>query len=164
MPIISSIGRRVARSRKPVIGGSYLYYRWRITNIRDFANSVGVQASEFVFQNSGADTRPTATVTNPGGSNPADEEPSKLYDNNTATKALDFNIKSLNVSIFLYTFSTAQTFTGYRWATANDEIGRDPITWTVEGSTNNSTWTVLHTVTNFNPTATRNTYVGPFTY
>ena len=159
---MSSIGRRFARSKKPATG--YLYYRWRITNVSNFASANSVQASEFVFQSAGVDTRPTATVTNPGGNNPSGEQPSNLYDNNTATKALDFNIKTLNVSIFLYTFSTVQTFTGYSWATANDATERDPITWTVEGSTNNSTWTVLHTVTNYTPTATRNTYVGPWTY
>ena len=164
MPIISSVSRRLARSRKPVAGGTYLYYRWRITNVRNFSIANSVQASEFVFQSGGVDTRPTATVTNPGGNNPAGELPANLYDNNLTTKALDFNIKTLNVSIFLYTFSTAQTFTGYRWATANDSDDRDPITWTVEGSNNNSTWTTLHTVTNYAPTATRNTYVGPWTY
>ncbi len=162
MPVISSVSRRNLRTRRPAT--SYLYYRWRITNVRDFATANSVQASEFVFQNAGSDTRPTATVTNPGGSNPAGETPDKLYDNSTATKALDFNIKSLNYSIFLYTFSTAQKFTGYRWATANDSTERDPITWTVEGSNDNSNWTVLHTVTNYAPTATRNTYVGPWTY
>lgn len=159
MPIISSVSRRMARSR-----GSYLYYRWRITNVSNFAVAVAVQASEFVFQRGGVDVRPTATVTNPGGSNPAGEEPSKLYDNSVDSKALDFNIKTTNVSIFLYTFSTAQTFTGYRWATANDSPDRDPITWTVEGSNNNSTWTILHTVTNYSPTASRRTYVDPWTY
>ncbi len=162
MPVISSVGRRNLRTRRPAT--SYLYYRWRITNVRNFSLANSVQASEFVFQRNGSDVRPTATVTNPGGSNPVNEEPSKLYDNSTATKALDFNIKSTNVSVFLYTFSTAQTFTGYRWATADDASERDPITWTVEGSNNNSTWTVLHTVTNFSPTATRQTYVGPWTY
>lgn len=141
-----------------------MYYRWRITNVSNFSIANSVQASEFVFQRNGSDVRPTATVTNPGGSNPPGELPANLYDNNLTTKALDFNIKSLNVSIFLYTFSTAQTFTGYRWATANDAVERDPITWTVEGSNNNSTWTVLHTVTNFTPTSTRGTYVGPWTY
>ncbi len=132
--------------------------------MRTFSSANSVQASEFVFQNAGSDVRPAATVTNPGGSNPAGETPDKLYDNSLSTKALDFNIKSTNVSIFLYTFSTAQTFTGYRWATANDSIERDPITWTVEGSNNNSTWTTLHTVTNYNPSTTRQVYVGPWTY
>jgi hypothetical protein len=161
MPFISSIGRQFARSKKPPTGN---YYRWRITNLRNFASANSVQASEFVFQSGGSDIRPTATVTNPGGNNPSGEQPSNLYDNNTATKALDFNIKTLNVSIFLFTFSTAQTFTGYRWATANDSTERDPITWTVETSTNNSTWTVLHTVTNNSTTTSRGTYVGPFTF
>jgi hypothetical protein len=164
MPFISSAGRRGFRSKKPVISSSYLYYRWRITNLRTFSTANSVQASEFVFQNAGVDTRPTATVTNPGGNNPAGEGASNLYDNSTATKALDFNIKTNNFSIFLYTFSSAQTFTGYRWATANDSTERDPITWTVEGSNNNSTWTVLHTVTNYNPSTTRQAYVGPWTY
>lgn len=161
MPLISSAGRRFGRSPKPVVSGNY--YRWRITNIRTISSGL-VQASEFVFQSAGVDTRPTATITNPGGSNPPGEEPSKLYDNNTGTKALDFNIRSSTPSIFLFTFATAQTFTGYRWATANDASERDPITWTVERSTDNITWTVLHSVTNNSTTTNRNTYVGPFTF
>ena len=71
------------------------------------------------------------------------------------TKGLDLNfVTNLNVTNFIFQFSSAKSFNGYRWATANDEEGRDPKSWTIAGSNNGSTWTTLHTVTNFSQTNT----------
>jgi len=105
------------------------------------------------------------TVTNPSGNNPVGEGPANLVDNNLTTKALDLNfVSNGNVTNFIFQFSSAKAFNGYRWATANDEEGRDPKSWTIAGSNNGTTWTTLHTVSGFVATANRNTYQTAQTY
>jgi len=146
---------------------AYLYYRWQITESKTSPpNANCVQASEFVFQIGGVDqSMAGVTVTNPSGNNPVGEEPSKLVDGNLNTKGLDLNfVTNGNVTNFIFQFSTAKAFTGYRWGTANDEESRDPKSWTIAGSNNGTTWTTLHTVSGFSATATRNTYQTAQTY
>jgi hypothetical protein len=129
-------------------------------------NANAVQSSEFAFQIGGVDQSwGTVTVTNPGGNNPVGEEPSKLVDGSLSLKALDLNfVSNGNVTNFIFQFSTARAFTGYRWATANDEEGRDPKSWTIAGSNNGTTWTTLHTVSGFSATVARNTWQTSQTY
>ncbi len=146
---------------------SYTYYRWQITESKiNPPNGNCIQASEFVFRIGGVDqSMAGVTVTNPNGNNPVGEEPSKLVDNNLTTKGLDLNfVSNGNVTNFIFQFTSAKAFNGYRWATANDEEGRDPKSWTIAGSNNGTTWTTLHTVSGFSATATRNTYQTAQTY
>jgi hypothetical protein len=146
---------------------AYTYYRWQITNSKTYPpNANCVQSSEFVFQVGGVDQSMTGvTVTNPSGNNPIGEGPSNLVDGLLTTKALDLNfVSNGNVTNFIFQFSSSKSFTGYRWATANDEESRDPKSWTIAGSNNGSTWTTLHTVTNFSATAGRQTYQTAQTY
>jgi hypothetical protein len=146
---------------------AFTYYRWQITEAKTTPpNANCVQASEFVFQIGGVDqSMAGVTVTNPSGSNPSGEEPSKLVDGSLTTKGLDLNfVTNGNVTNFVFQFSSAKSFTGYRWATANDEESRDPKSWTIAGSNNGTTWTTLHTVSGFSATSTRNTYQTAQTY
>lgn len=146
---------------------SFVYYRWQITNSKIYPpNANCVQASEFVFQLNGVDQSMTGvTVTNPSGNNPVGEEPPKLVDGLLTTKALDLNfVSNGNVTNFIFQFSSTKAFNGYRWATANDEEGRDPKSWTIAGSNDGTNWTTLHTVTNFTATTARQTYQTAQTY
>ena len=105
------------------------------------------------------------TVTNPSGSNPVGETPPNLVDGNLTTKWLDANfVSNGNVSNVIFQFSSAKSFNGYRWATANDFEDRDPKSWTVAGSNNGTTWTTLSTVSNFTATVARNTWQTSQTY
>lgn len=161
MPFISfentyAFGRNVP----PII---YRFYRWQITASKTMPPDGNcTQASEFLFQLNGVDQQSitsTATVTNPGGSNPAGETPPNLVDANLLTKALDLNFTSNgSITNFIFTFAKAQSFTSYRWATANDLDSRDPASWTVSGSNNGTTWVVLSTVSGYAATASRSTY------
>ena len=146
--------------------GSYTYYRWRITESKITPpNANCVQASEFVFQVTGSDASMAGvTVTNPNGNNPIGEGPSNLVDGTTTAKALDLNFVTNGFTDFVFQFSTPKRFDGYRWATANDEEGRDPKSWTISGSNNGTTWETLHTVSGFSATATRQTYQSAQTY
>jgi hypothetical protein len=145
---------------------AYLYYRWQITEAKTTPpNANCVQAAEFVFQIGGVDqSMAGVTVTNPNGNNPAGETPPNLVDNNLTTKALDLNFVANGLTNFIFQFSSAKSFNGYRWATANDEESRDPKSWTVAGSNNGTTWTTLSTVSNFTATVARDTWQTAQTY
>lgn len=145
---------------------SYIYYRWQITQAKTTPPQANcVQASEFVFRLNGVDQSMSGvTVTNPSGNNPVGEGPGNLVDGSVALKALDLNFVSNGLTNFIFQFSSAKAFNGYRWATANDEESRDPKSWTIAGSNNGTSWTTLHTVTNFTATTTRNTYQTAQTY
>ena len=146
---------------------AFTYYRWQITQTKVSPPDAGaVQAAEFVFQIGGVDqSMAGVTVTNPGGSNPVGETPPNLVDNNLTTKALDANfVSNGSITNFIFQFSSAKSFNGYRWATANDFEDRDPKSWTIAGSNNGTTWTTLSTVSNFTATVARNTWQTAQTY
>ena len=166
MPWFASIQASTAFGR-PVqqqVASGYIYYRWLITETKTMPpNANACQASEFVFQLNGTDQQATtssATVTsNPTGTFNPGEEPQRLVDNNLTTKMCDVAfVSNGNQTGIIFQFASRQTFTGYRWATANDEEGRDPKSWTISGSQNGTTWTLLHTVTGYTATSSRNTY------
>lgn len=141
----------------------YKYYRWQITESKiNPPNANCVQASEFVFQINGVDRQTitsTASVSNPNGNNPLGETPINLNDNNISTKFLDLNfVSNGRITNFIFTFPNPYAFTGYRWATANDEESRDPKSWTLSGSSDGTNWTTLSIVSNFTATSSRNTY------
>jgi hypothetical protein len=58
--------------------------------------------------------------------------------------------------------SSVQMVAGYRMATAEDYIGRDPVSWVVSGSTDCSTFTALDIKTDYATTTTRNVYLPTF--
>ena len=145
---------------------AYTYYRWQITQAKTTPpNANCVQSAEFVFQLGGVDqSMAGVTVTNPSGNNPVGEKPPNLVDGNLTTKALDLNFVANGLTNFIFQFSSAKSFNGYRWATANDEESRDPASWTIAGSNNGTSWTTLHTVSNFTATTARNTWQTAQTY
>lgn len=116
----------------------YRYYRFRTTKRRDAGITNDLQIAEFAILNGGTRVYAT-TVTAPGGSSPGGEGPEKADDNNTATKWLDFN----GGSPLVYDYGTATGATGYYITTANDAPERDPVRWAVEGSNDNTNWTIL---------------------
>ena len=153
-------------ARGPISGlpkarAAYRYYRFRTTAIRGGISPTMVQMAEIEFYFSGTKVSVSgATATNPGGSNPTGEEPSKAIDGSTATKWLDFNIQPLVID---FGSGVRQVVDAFRFCTANDEIGRDPLQWVVEGSNDGSVWTALHTQsTNASITTSRTTFTQIF--
>ncbi|MBM3862553.1 MAG: hypothetical protein FJ385_01180 [Verrucomicrobia bacterium] len=132
--------------------GSFRYYRFVPLALRD-SNAGMVQISEFQMLNNGVRIS-GATASNPGGNFPGSESPAQANDNDVSTKWLDFNIQPLVLD-----FGTAVNANGYRWATANDSDGRDPVSWRVEGSTNGTSWAVLDQKMNQTVTSSRSTYL-----
>ncbi|MDF2188400.1 T9SS type A sorting domain-containing protein [Paraflavitalea sp. CAU 1676] len=94
----------------------------------------------------------TVDITDDGGildaqytsGSPAGEEFTKVIDNNNATKYLTPNCSAW----IRYTATNNYIPKGYSIVSGNDFPDRDPKNWTLQASTNGSTWVTLHTVTN----------------
>jgi hypothetical protein len=118
------------------------FYRLVIDGVRDGAVANSVQLAEFrLFDINGNNLSPTYSGT---GSYPAGEGPDKAGDGSTSTKWLDFTETG---SVLNMTFASNTTIGGYRLTTANDAPERDPASWRLQASTNNSTWVTISTIT-----------------
>lgn len=150
----------------------YRYVKWEITTIRDggdtdcYTGDVCTQASEFSLMLDGFDlVFDGITVTNPDGVNPPGSEAGQLIDSDTGTKFLDAAFSSGGSSlgstsvIFDAGVGESFEFNGYDWATGNDMTTRDAISWTVSGSDDDVSYTVLDTQTIYSTTTDRQTFV-----
>jgi len=146
----------------PLVGLNFRYFRWTWTANRTVGSGVNTitSASEFRVRNGETDvsmasaTIAATTIVDSGGTPIAN-----LIDGNTTTKAISIN-ETLPRSITI-DIGSIVACTGYRWFTA-DTTGRDPVSWTVEGSADNITYILLDTITSFATTTTRQAEVGPF--
>ena len=130
---------------RAVQGGSvsFRYVRFTPVELRDNASADCIQLAEFAFyQNTSPLT--VASVSNPGGDNPAFEIPANVIDGDPGTKWLDFNKGGL-----VFDFGGTATFNRYQLTTANDEDARDPLRWTLEGSADGVSWTLIENMTTF---------------
>ena len=137
---------------------AYKYYKWHITEIRmtgqDLANLT--QVSEFAFCNDAYSfdmSIPIVTLLD-NHTSPAGEGIDKLTDDNNNTKFLDYNFGSGGTQI-LFDFPSPIIFNGYKWTNANDAEHRDPKSWTLYGSNDNTNWDILDVVSGFITTADR---------
>ena len=146
---------------------AYTYYKWEIIKTKgDPPNANCTQASEFVFMIDGVtQSMDGVIVTNPNGNNPVGEEPPKLIDGSLNFKALDLNFVTNNKTEFIFQLPAPRAFTGYTWATANDEPSRDPSQWNLWGSDDGLDWMQLHTIqVPVSVTGARQTWVGIYSY
>ncbi|MBK1833150.1 lectin-like domain-containing protein [Roseibacillus ishigakijimensis] len=135
---------------------TYQYYRFTTNALRGGGTENSVQISEFEMRLEGQ--RLTgATASNPGGDFPIGEPPASANDGDVTTKWLDRNKGPLVLD-----FGAPVTADAYRFATANDANDRDPISWTLEGSNDNSSWTLLVEEIDFPTTTARQTYEREF--
>jgi hypothetical protein len=107
----------------------------------------------------------TTDITDDGGlleaqymtGSPANEDYTKVIDNNNATKYLTFNCSSW------VRYSAANTYVpkGYSIVSGNDAPDRDPKSWTLLASMDSVNWVVLHSVSNefFSSRAQEKVYV-----
>jgi hypothetical protein len=136
---------------RSVAGGeaTFRYVRFKATKLRSGLSTGLIQLGEFSFANNGAPV-PVIAVSNPGGASFENEAVGNLIDGNgTGNKWLDFN----NAPV-IFDFGDATTIDGYSFYTANDAINRDPIQWTLEGSNDQATWSLIENVNFDYPTPT----------
>jgi hypothetical protein len=142
---------------------AHRWYRFEPTRLRGEGSENSIQLAEFELRRNG--TRiPDATATNPGGDNPDGtganpfvQTPDKAVDDDLQTKWLDFNKGPLVLD-----FGEPVEVDAYAFATAEDAPDRDPMGWTLYGSNDGTSWTVLDYRSYHNTTLDRNTWVGPF--
>ena len=142
---------------------SYRYYKFNITKIKNISVSLGgaTQISELIILN-GSTKLTGGTATNPGGTQAFPSEgPSKALTGYYNDKWCDTSFATNGYSTLIVDYGTAQTSTGFTYATANDYLGRDPVQWTFEGSNDGSTWDVIHEqIVDATITTDRNTLVS----
>lgn len=90
-------------------------------------------------------------ITNSGGTisaqytdSPAGEGIASVIDNQSSTKYLTFH----NAGWIQFQASSPYVVTRYAITSANDAAERDPLNWTLQGSSNGSSWTTLNTQSN----------------
>jgi hypothetical protein len=94
----------------------------------------------------------TTDITDDGGvleaqymtGSPANEDYTKVIDNNNGTKYLTFNCSAW----VRYTASNTYIPKGYSIVSANDAQDRDPKNWTLQASMDSINWVTIHTVSN----------------
>lgn len=97
-----------------------------------------------------------------GASNyPSNETPSMANDGTTSTKWLDF--RGVGGGLYMDLLSPTTT-TGYQIYTANDGPHRDPSTWKVWASKDNTTWALVSEVSNAGLTDSRYAYAGTWNW
>jgi hypothetical protein len=85
------------------------------------------------------------TIFEGGPSNwPANEQPPRALDNTAGTKWLAFDPVGAKYG-FRFAGGQRHAVNGYTITSANDVPSRDPYSWTLEGSNNGTTWTVIDT-------------------
>ena len=165
-----------------VTNQTFRYFRFTVTKVRDNTSdlpsyTVGMmQMAEFQLLFMGTRVDYTgATATNPGGYNPTNQEPSKAIDNDTGTVFLDMsgngtvgaNTTGVTKSwVLQIDFGSVRTIDGFRYVTAADVNGRDPVRWILEGSNDSTNWTTIQvqssdaTITTSRTTATQIFYIN----
>jgi len=123
----------------------------------------GYQLSEFHLMLGGAKlSYPEGTLATCPGAGAGVEGPEKAIDGSVDTK---FYINSMTpIHPLIIQLPAAAAFDGYRWYTANDATGRDPIVWTVDVSNDGVNWTAID-IQNYSAdqnaiTTSRKTLVG----
>jgi len=122
-------------------------YRLEITRVYNPATAVAVQLAELQFI--GPNPNPLITAR---GDNPPNETKDKAFDNNTATKWLDFTDPdgTNNFSWIQYFYAGIETHVVNQYAisSANDVPERDPSAWRFYGVSGSGALTLLDTQTN----------------
>lgn len=142
------------------------YILWTVQNQRTHANDFQCSEIRLTLAGSPVSWGGGVAITNPsGGAVASPEDESKLIDGSTATKCF----ASLAGDITFRIDNGADiTFDGYQFCTGNDEPGRDPDDFLLDGSHDGSTWGNLSTVSNACSSdatliaATRTAYTGVF--
>eukprot|EP01138_Halocafeteria_seosinensis_P006129 gb/GECG01006266.1/.p1 GENE.gb/GECG01006266.1/~~gb/GECG01006266.1/.p1 ORF type:complete len:378 (+),score=29.20 gb/GECG01006266.1/:1-1134(+) len=156
------------------IAAEYRFIKWNITERRGGSTELCLegtggclQASMFMLKRSGHFFQVGSNITNPGGSNPPNEDAINLQ-SSVFTKWLDQNFaasretRGESIVIFDAGVGASYKFDGYVWYTANDRIERDPASWTLNGRNESEEWTLLHKVENFTATTLRRVSVEEF--
>jgi hypothetical protein len=116
-----------------------------------------IQFSELIFAYNKIRVNYTgATASTPGISNGnLSQSPAQAIDNDNNTKWFSGDITPVLPASFIVDFKSARNINMYTYVTGNDQSGRDPSSWIIYGSNDNTNWTTLDTQTNYNVSTVR---------
>ena len=141
----------------------YRYLRWLMNQTTGADNNGlgAIQACDLVLLYNGATVSwgPSASATNPDGGSTANEQADKLLDYNIGTKWCDlsFGTTSFGTSTVYIDNVNPILFNSYYYVTGNDSPDRDPVSWTLAVSNDNSNWSIIDTQTSVGITSSRQT-------
>lgn len=138
-----------------------MWLRWTITKLKGSTN-ICQMAELYLYDKDGNKLNwiSGTTVNAPSqASYSSSESPEKIIDGNVNTKfcLLNFNIYTTGGMSILIEIPETIEFTSYSYVTANDAQERDPISWKLELSYDNTTWFNLSEVSDASITNTRRT-------
>ena len=135
----------------------YRYLRWVMTQTKgaDTIAFGAIQAAELVLLYNGATVSwgPSASATNPDGESVPSETADKLllindYDIYEKWCDYGFGTTSFGTSSIYIDNVTPIFFNSYYYVTGSDAAYRDPVSWTLAVSNDNTSWVVLSTQSN----------------
>jgi hypothetical protein len=136
------------------VPNKYRYLRWVMTQTKgvDEISTGAIQASDLVLLYNGATVSwgPSASATNPDGESVPSETADKLLDYDIYTKWCDYGFGNTSFgtsSIYIDNVDPI-FFNSYYYVTGGDAAYRDPVSWTLAVSNDNSTWTIINTQSN----------------
>lgn len=130
-----SLDSQVPQDMQP----SFLQCRFIPTKLRR-SESAGVQISEIEFRSGMSWTSmERARADTFGGNSPVDEGPDKAIDGDRNTKWFDHSKGSLTI-----TWNEAPRLASFRFVTANDYSGRDPVQWKFTCTRDKANWGLWH--------------------
>ena len=152
----------------------YRYLRIVITKLRGTPNDSAIQLADWQFLDNSnnvfsypAGTTITSNLSPTGSS----ESINKIIDGNSNTKYCSKNWGNsqtgsctINIDLGAGNYLEYYTYNKYRYYTADDQSSRDPISWSVYGSIDGSTYTLLDTRSNQTITTTRKAVAGPWEF
>jgi hypothetical protein len=129
--------------RLPVDEPAFLQCRFTPLKLRRHDGATAVQLAEIEFMSygvvlkQGGNAQMRADMF--GGQSPLGEEPDKAIDGNVNTKWLDLSKGSMTIS-----WERVQRITHFRFVTANDFSGRDPLQWKLHCTRDQHNWALWH--------------------
>lgn len=141
---------KIERTAKPTGQKKYRYLRMSITANRSNTNILQLSEIQIVSATGTLLTWPDGTTITASIAATSDSENvSKLIDGNTSTKFCSTAFSnSCDIDIDLGSQMLDRTeYTSWRWYTANDEEGRDPVSFELLGSVDGETYTSFDAVT-----------------
>lgn len=126
--------------------GGYRYFKFEIVNVNDngSGNYAGIQEIIIGYNNVKLSyTGATATDINNNGY--AAEGPANAIDGTNSKWTTGFTSTNNPHPTLIVDFKTSQIVDSYTFVTGYDTSGRDPCSWILYGSYNNTNWTTLDT-------------------
>jgi len=136
------------------VPNKYRYLRWVMTQTKDVdeISTGAIQAADLVLLYNGVTVSwgPSASATNPDGESAPSETADKLLDYDIYTKWCDYGFGNTSFgtsSIYIDNVNPI-FFNSYYYVTGGDADYRDPVSWTLAVSNDNTSWVVLSTQSN----------------